>query len=232
MCVNMNIIFTRPEFFKKMPDNKGFTLIEILVVIAVSSIMIIMLYAAHSAVIKSIHRLTGVADFHENVNLAIRKIDRDISCLYYNRKNKKLCFIGESSQETPSNGKFNFVTIDHNDFLMLADIKSPCPKNDVKEVGYFLEPMENYPGLFYLMRREENNFDDDPENGGETNILLDNVVDLKFEFKSRFSRDLSNRVDSRETYRIPSLVRTTLTVRDYSEKDEPFIFSTYVNSVK
>jgi hypothetical protein len=113
---------------------------------------------------------------------------------------------------------------------MLADIKSPCPKSDVKEIGYFLEPMENFPGLFYLMRREENNYDDEPESGGETNILLENVVDLKFEFKSRFSRDLSNKVDSRETYRIPSLVKTTLIVRDYNEKDEQFIFLSYVNS--
>lgn len=211
-------------------SRKGFTLIEILVAITISSIIILMIYAAHSSVVKSIHTLTGVADFYENVNLAVRKIDRDISCLYYNRKNKKLCFIGESNYETPYNGKFNFVTIDHNEFLMLANIKSPCPKDDVKEVGYFLEPMEEVPELYNLMRREENNYDDEPEAGGETNILLENVVDLKFEFKSRFSRDLSNRVDSRETYRIPSIVRITLVVRNYSGKDVPFIFSSYVNS--
>ena len=220
----------KSKIIKMILRREGFSLIEILVAITISSIIIIMLYAAHSAVIKSIHKLTGVADFYENVNLAIRKIDRDISCLYYNKKNKKLCFIGESNYETPYNGKFNFVTVDHNEFLMLSDIKNPCPKNDVREIGYFLEPMEEVPGLYYLMRREENNYDDQPESGGETNILLENVVDLKFEFKSRFSRDLSNKVDSRETYKIPSLVKTTLIVKDYNEKDEPFIFSIYVNS--
>ena len=224
------MLLNKLKILKIIVSREGFTLIEIMVAIALSSIIIIMLYAAHSAVIKSIHKLTGVADFYENINLAIRKIDRDISCLYYNRRNKKLCFIGESNYETPYNGKFNFVTIDHNEFLMLADIKSPCPKDDVKEVGYFLEPMEEVPGLFYLMRREENNYDDEPESGGETNILLENVVDLKFEFKSRLSRDWSKKVNSRETYRIPSLVKVTLTVRDYNEKDEPFIFSIYVNS--
>ncbi|MCU0822751.1 MAG: prepilin-type N-terminal cleavage/methylation domain-containing protein [Spirochaetes bacterium] len=220
------------NYFDKKTGRGGFTLIEVLVAVAISSTIIIMIYAAHSSVVKSIHTLTGVADFYENLDLAIQKMDRDISCLYYSRKSKKVSFIGESNYETPFNAKFNFVTVDHNDFLMLADIKSPCPKSDIREIGYYLEPMEEVPGLFYLMRREQNNYDDEPETGGESNILLENVVDLKFEFKSRASRDWSKKIDSRETYRVPSLVKTTLVMRDYSEKDETFIFSTFVNSQK
>jgi prepilin-type N-terminal cleavage/methylation domain-containing protein len=78
----MAMFLNRKKILKRIFNRNGFTLIEILVAITLSSIIIFMIYAVHTSVIKSIHKLTGVADFYENLNLSIRKIDRDISCLY------------------------------------------------------------------------------------------------------------------------------------------------------
>lgn len=217
------------KYYNNKSKNAGFTLIEVLVAVAISSIIILLIYSVHSSIITSIYRLTGVAEFYENVNLAIEKIDRDIACLHFDKKNKKVNFIGESNYDTPYNGKFNFITIDYNDFLVRGTMDSPHPMSDVKEVGYFLEPMDAVPDLFNLMRREEIHYDEEPEEGGDSDILLENVVDLKFEFKSTFSRDWSNSVDSKQTYRIPSAVKTTLIVKDYNKNDQTFVFITLLN---
>jgi len=209
--------------------NAGFSLVEMLVVLAISSIIIVIIYGGHRSITTSVHRWIGIADFYENVNLAISRMERDLSSIHYNKKTRKVHFIGESGYESPYNAKFNFVCVDHNELSMLANMDMPFPKSDVREVGYFLEPDEQIPDLFYLMRREQNHYDEEQEEGGETNILLENVVDLKFEFKTKFSRDWSNTIDSRTAYKLPRAIKTTLIVRNYQEQDVEFHFLTLIN---
>ncbi len=219
------------EYFKKkLCGNSGFSLVEMIVVLAISSIIILIIYSGHTSISTAIHSWVGVADFYENVNLAINRMDKDITNLHFNKSNrKKICFIGESNYETPYNGKFNFVTVDHNDLNMISDMGRAYRKSDIKEVGYFLEPDEEIPDLYYLMRREDHHYDDEPEEGGETNILLENVVDLRFEFKTKYGRDWSNKIDSRNVYKLPKAVKTTLVVKDYNEKEITFSFLTMVS---
>ncbi|MDY6934339.1 MAG: type II secretion system protein GspJ [Spirochaetota bacterium] len=208
-------------------NNSGFSLIEILVATAVSSVILLMIYSAHRSITFAILELTGVADFYEGINLAINRIDRDISCAYFHRNNKKLCFIGESDYDSPGEGKLNFVTIDHKEFSMFISPKEECRISDVREIGYYLEADNEIDGLFFLIRREENHYDDDPESGGDKSILLENVVRIKFEFNQR-NKWIEN-WDSRDNKRFPKAVRTTLNVRNYRGNEEEFIFVSNIN---
>lgn len=207
--------------------NSGFTLIEILVATAISTVILLLIYSAHTSITTAIHRLTGVADFYENINLALKRIDRDISCSYFSRQNRELNFISESNYDSPHDGRLNFVTIDNKELNMIVSLKEPFPKSDVKEVGYYLKADEEISGLNFLMRREENHYDDEPESGGMSDIVLENVIDILFEFKK--GNDWTNQWDSREHQRFPRAVRTTLRVKNYNEKDEEFIFISYIN---
>ena len=211
-------------------SDSGFSLVEIIFATAISSVVLLMIYSAHRSISFAIQELTGVADFYENLNLTISRIDRDISCSYFKRDNKKLCFIGESGYDTPGEGKLNFVTVDHKAFSILVDSKVEYHLSDIHEVGYFLEEDKEVPGLFLLMRREENHYDDDPEAGGEKSIVLENVVDLQFEFKRR--RNWTNKWDSREHNKFPKSVKTTLKVRNYRGNEEEFVFISYINLKK
>jgi len=215
---------------KRLFNDFGFSLIEIIVASAVSSVILLLIYTSHKTISLSIHELTGVADFYENVNLAILRINRDISCSYFNRYNKKLCFIGESNYESPSNGVLDFVTVNHKDFSIRISLNEEYRRSDVNEVGYYLKPDENIDGLYYLMRREEHHYDDEPKSGGESSLLLENVVDVKFEFKRR--NDWTKRWDSRDRNRFPKAVKTTLKVRNFRGNDEEFIFITNINLKK
>ena len=211
-------------------DNAGFSLIEVMVSLTISSVILLIIYSAHTSITKAIYNLTGVADMYENLNLAINMIDRDISSAYYNRSNKNVCFIGESDFDPPYNGKLNFITTEHQSFVMLGNLETPFPKSDIREVGYYLKPDPEANGFFYLMKREENHYDDDPESGGEENILLENVIDLQFEFKK--GNDWAKQWDSRERNRYPKAIKTTLRIKTYGGQEKDFMFLTRINIKK
>lgn len=208
-------------------NSSGFTLFEVLVGIAVSSLILMMVYTSHSSLTKSVHQVTGIADFYENVNLAIGRIDKDISCAYFNRDNKNITLAGNSNYEYPYKGKLNFVTVDHQELTILSDPKKTYPKSDIKEVGYFLKPDNKIHDLYFLVRREERHFDNEPESGGESDVLLENVVDLKFEFRK--GNDWSNSWDSKDNNSFPKIIKTTLKIRNYNKQEEEFVVISKIN---
>lgn len=205
--------------------NGGFTLIEILVATALASIILVMAYASYRSIFDSIKRSTGRSEFYENVNLALMKIDRDISNAYYNRSNKNITFICETNR---SGSRLDFVTVNHADFLIAGKRSTPVHMGDIKEVGYFLREAKNTVDLFHLIKREKNNYwDDTPLEGGTEHVLLPNVVSLKFEFNK--GNDWVEEWDSRQNNMFPRSVKTTLVVKNYQAQEEKFEFVSLIN---
>ncbi len=208
----------------------GFSLIEIVVAAAIASMIMLMVYTAYRTTLSSIRETTGYAEMYENINLAISKIDSDLSNCFIRPENKKICFISAPDGE---NSKLNFVTVSFNDFMVLGSLKTPMPVSDVHEVGYYLKQDPEYPEVFQLIKREQAHYDDDPESGGSENVLLENVISLQFHYKVR--NDWEDSWDSRETSRFPRLVRTTIKVKKFgvkaegSEDTEEFSFVSYIS---
>ncbi|HOO70945.1 MAG TPA: type II secretion system protein GspJ [Spirochaetota bacterium] len=196
-------------------NQQGFTLIEIVVASAIASMIMLMVYSAYRSTLTSIKDMTGYAEMYENVNLAISKIDRDLSNCYYKKDNKKICFICEAEGD---NSRINFVTVSYNEFAMLGTPQDPYHRSDVHEVGYYLKEDAEYPGVFFLIIREENHYDDDPENGGTESILLENVISLQFQFKA--GNDWDDTWDSREKSRFPELIKTTIKLKKFGAKTD------------
>lgn len=211
-------------------DTGGFSLIEIIVATAVSSIILLMIFSAHKSIMSAIYELTGVADYYENVNLAIHRIDRDLSCAFFSRYNEKVAFIGQNEEGSVANGRLNFVTMDHRDYVMLGNTRKEYPVSDIKRVGYYLSPDKDISGLFYLMRNEERHYDENSEAAGEESILLENVQDIRFEYKLR--NEWTGKWDSKEFRKYPRAVKTTIRVKNYGGKTEEFIFISYINMSK
>ncbi len=206
-------------------SNGGFTLIEILVATAIASLIMIMVTTAYNSMVASIREVTLYAGFYEDVNLAIYRIDKDISNIYFNKLNKNISFIADKENE---NSILNFVTTEYLKFNILGSIKRPVPSSDIKEVGYYLESdrkSKNHSWL--LIRREDKHYDNEPLEGGETNILLRNVVSLDFSFKQ--GNDWTERWDSRQNKRIPSAVKTRLVIINNKNKEEVFEFISALN---
>jgi len=211
-------------------DDRGFSLIEMLVAAAVSSIILIMVYSAHRSIMSATNDLTKVAAFYESVGLAVTMIDRDISCAYVNRSDKDVCFIGENNTGAPYHGKLNFITIDHRGFAITGDPTREVRQGDVHEVGYHVKARRDRPDQYMLMKRDERSYDKEPEEGGRESLLLDHVTDVKFEFKLR--NTWVDSWDSRRYRKFPEAVRTSLKIKNYRGDDEDFVFVSYINMTK
>ncbi len=229
MSMFRNKIYLIIKCFKQrntsLCNSKGFSLIEILVAVSLSSIMLVMIYSTYKAVVKSITQSTGVSEFYENINLAVSKIDRDITNLYYTKNNKNIAFIGDVKGTA---SVLNFVTINHQKLNIAGNLKRSNPVSDIKEVGYFLKDDPKATSVFLLMRREQAHYDKEPEEGGEENILLENLTSLKFEYKK--NNDWSERWDSRNTKKLPQAIRTTITLKKYNTDSEvKIVFISRIN---
>ncbi|OHD64124.1 MAG: hypothetical protein A2176_00580 [Spirochaetes bacterium RBG_13_51_14] len=216
--------FSGHVYTGRISNDSGFTLIEILVAMAIASIIMIMVYASYRSILDSIKRSTGHAEFYENVNLAVSKIDQDLSNSYYNRYNKSICFVSEDEK---GNSRLNFVTVNHNDYNFAGTLQTPVHMSDVKEVGYYLRVDKNTQGLHNLIKREDYHYDDDPLGGGSENVLLPNVSSLKFEFHR--GNDWEENWDSRQNNAFPRAVKTTMVVKNYQGQEETFEFTTLLN---
>lgn len=203
---------------------EGFTLIELAVASAIASLILLMAYTSYRTIIQAIGRLVDREAFYENVNNAFTVIDRDLANAYFRRENNKLCFIGET---VSGNSVLNFVTVVQNDFNYQGDIKKQFPASSVHEVGYSLQKDPKETGRNNLIRREEMHYDENPEQGGENNILIGSVVNLRFEFKE--GNDWTDRWDSRQDAKYPNAVKTTMTVIDYENLERTFIFYSIIN---
>jgi len=210
-------------------DRAGFSLLEVIVATAVSSVILLMVYSAHRSIMTSVFDLTGIAEFHENITLAIRRMDRDISYAYAQKFNEHVCFIGGNRSGQTSDGRIDFITTDFQSESISLTPKRQNPSSDIYEVGYHLRPDREVPGLHQLMRRSDLHYDDNPLEGGDEDVLLDNVVDCRFEFWLR--NDWVDKWDSREAKIHPQAVRTTLRVKNYRGVVEDFVFISYVNPV-
>lgn len=208
---------------KILSDNRGFTLIEMLVAATVSSVILVMVYTVYSSVIKSVNYGKTSAAYYEGLNFALRRIDTDISNTYWNPDSKNLNFI---CSEQGGSSVLNFVTAEHRDSMMLYNLKAQVPVSDIHEVGFYLRKNPDSDS-FNLYRRNSIGYDESPLDGGTEEVLLNEVKSLKFEFK--FRSDWSYQWDSRESKRIPAAVKTTLTVYNPGGNTEQYEFLSIPN---
>ena len=114
--------------------------------------------------------------------------------------------------------------------MLAGNQKKEAHQSDIREVGYYLKEDEETQGLYYLIRREQNHYDENPEEGGKESILLENVMDLRFEFKR--SRSWTAKWDASRNKRMPTGVRTTIKLKNYRGSEVSFIFISFVNQEK
>lgn len=217
-------------------NQSGFTLLEILVAIAIGSIIMLMISSAHRNVIKRVKDLTAIAEYHENLNLAIRRMDRDIECIMLNPSSTKAVFSGSNNENEPKNGTITIVTINSRSQIITGGLNENPMDTDIKTVSYFLKKDPDYQGLYFLIRSERNLYrperlldDDDQSNESNSDnedttpsfesVILENVVDISFEFTE--DRQWNYRWESKTP---PKAIRTKLHVKTYKGKDEIFTF--------
>ena len=200
-------------------NNSGFTLIEMLVAVSVSSVILLMIYTAYSSILKTVNYGTALSGFYESLNLVLRKIDRDISNIYWREDGKAgfLCTVKNNSSV------LTFVTYDFKDLRIINNIKEGHPVFDIYRVSYYLKPHDT-GGYNSLIRSIEPGFTDKDTESITEEIILEKVRDFKVSMSLR--NDWTDRWDSRENEHIPEFIKTSIEVEDIYGKPEIYEIST------
>ena len=229
--VNINLTFSLSHLL----TSKGFTLIEILIAVAISALILTIIYGSYAASINTMNACRESADINQMARLALDRISEDISCALTSSTNENLQFVGKDSEElegTPMD------TLDFTSTNCLALFRG-ARECGICEIGYCIKQapsealwgrgtstpltgQESDSDRFVLLRREQSPPDKEPFSGGEFLGLAEEIKELDFEYYD--GKKWLSQWGPNEREALPSAVKISLTFQD--KEGMPSTFST------
>lgn len=185
----------------------GFTLVEVLVTLLITSIMLTAVYTCFVGTVAAKQYSEEVRDAGRSGQAILGLIRRDLEGAFVFEPGSPALEGQAGSSAATDADSVNFVST--SDSRRAVDGRG----SDYNEVGYVLYPGENEDGLLNLYRREDQFVDESPFTGGVLELLDDSVKSLRFEYLSEDSWATPWQGEG-----LPEAVKITLVLRKDSGK--------------
>lgn len=193
----------------------GLTLIEIMVSVGVFSMIAITIWTATSQTSRTRNIVTEAHDRYHQVRVAMDLITRDIQSAFLSR-NRALnepshdtIFIG---QDHGDEDRLDFAAFTHERRYLNAK------ESDQAEIAYFVADDKNVQGQKNLIRRESPILDDEPLEGGQYLVVIEDIAAFEvayFDLEMNDWQDNWNTNDETEEQDLlPYQVRIKLRIHD------------------
>ncbi len=223
-----------------MRDEKGFTLIEVLIAVVLLAIISVLVFQSMGAMVGSKERFETREEAYRGANVFMDRLTRELATtvLYGNVELLGVSPNGEQSSKSvftaANNGdqdKLTFDTLSHTRYL--KDAK----ESDLAEVTYFLEPQEQEEGqeggagvgLYAIKRRHKCPLDTEPGEKGQVSVLMTGVKELNFRYYDAAKTEYKDEWDTTKldfANRLPRAVEITLVLQDPADEDNSIRFMT------
>lgn len=205
---------------------RGFTLIEVMIAMAILAVMAVLLYTSMSQTLNSKDDVEKKDELNHSAILTLNKMSLDL----------QMAFLLNGPEFLGSDGKVKTAFIgkeDKVDFSSLSHTRyfKDSKEADYAEIGYFMEDDKEEPGKKLLMRRESKWIDDKPQEGGKAEAMVEGVKEFQLEYYDPTKKEWQKAWDSTQVdvaNRLPRAVKIELKVQD-PEMEEPYTFSTIVD---
>jgi general secretion pathway protein J len=196
-------------------DKKGFTLVEILLALAIGSVVISILYATFHQSLAAMDLVEKKSQFVQKGRLLLERMTGELNSAFVPylptpSSPYRYGMIGESS-------KIEEDFRDRLDFTFFAERQAEESRggSEIWEAGYFLGREPGGKGLT-LFRRQDRAIDGDLQKGGYSEALCDGVRSLKFIFFDPEGNPLYEWNSLSGTFRnmLPSRVEIRLKLED------------------
>ena len=158
-----------------MGRRDGFTLIEIIIVVAILAIFVGVIYSSFFGTIRAIRATEDLTDSFQPARVMMQRIQRDLKGALHEQGNQRHIFNGIDAYGGDTNyDRIDFITCSR------VIVDNDAPQSDLCEVSYYID--KTYPGKGYLVRREDIYLDEEPDKGGELRIIGENVTGLNFKY--------------------------------------------------
>lgn len=191
------------------------TLIEVLVGIAILGLVTTMIWAGFSQTSRNKRRVEESADTYHVLSIALERIVRDLSTAFVSvhvnpspsLQAMQTVFIGTDKGDTD---RLDIASFSHQRLYQNAH------ESDAEEVSFFVTRHPQHSERKVLARRQQRRIDDHPKEGGQSMILVDDVVSFELEYLDPLTNEWLRSWDttqaSGQLNRLPAQVKIILTV--------------------
>ncbi len=214
---------------------RGMTLIEVMIAITILAIVATITMSGFSQTMRNKAHIEAQADRSHIIRVALERMAAELSQAYVSMhlnpspalQTVTTCFIGGRSGR---GHRIDFTSFSHRRLYRDAH------ESDQNEISYFMMDHPDDRSRRVLVRREQNRIDEDPQTGGNLQILVDDVLDFQMEYLDAATGEWIDTWDTREIThqpnRLPIQVKIMLTVpeehaergqRTYTTRAQPMI---------
>ena len=174
--------------------SKGFTLVEILIAVAIVSLILTIIYGSYASSIDTMNYTQEKMKVFSMIRLTLSRMNEELTSSFFSEDGKDVMFSGEE-------GRIDFISSSH------ERIFKDSQEHDLSEIGYFTEAAEEGESLC-LWRREDKTPDDDVLEGGEQEQLMEGLKGIEFKYYD--GEEWRDEWDSKEEACLPQAVKVTL----------------------
>lgn len=208
----------------------GFTLMEVMVSIAILASMTTLLWGSFSLSSRTKRRVEEIGDRYHQIRLAMGRLVREISMAYLSKHDQP----GTTKPRTLFTAQRNHG-IDELVFSGLAHqpLRANAKECEQSLIRYYGAPDPDDRKRIHLMRYESRRLGGERVmEQGSADVLLEDVEELHFEFFDEQANEWKDRWNTTsadgQPDRLPSKVRISLTLRDETGRRVTFISATRI----
>ena len=194
---------------------RGFTIMEILLAVAILSTMVVLVLGAMSSSFRMRNRTVDMFDTQRSARQALERMTRELNMAFHvHEASERVAQTREIRYRTAFEGRRDEIT-----FATMGHIQRYADEisSGQAEISYRLERQRGRDGQVRqnLVRREQSPIDDRPDRGGTLSTVLRDVRSIRFEYwdpdRQIGGEAWINQWDaSREEGRLPDRVRVTI----------------------
>ena len=215
----------RPER-QARPREEGFTLIEVMLAVAILASTMALLWGSFSMTSKSKRKAEAIADRYQQIRLALQRMTREISQSYLSKNDMPGTVWPRTFFTSEKKSPVDELTFSSFSHVRLQENAKEC---DQSVVRYFAAPDREDRSRTHLWRRESRRLGGErPGEQGAAQVMLEDVVAVAYEFFDEVNNEWKETWNTRsadgQPDRLPTKVRINLTVKD--EHDKPLKLAT------
>jgi type II secretion system protein J len=206
-------------------DVRGFTLLEVLISMAILVIIMATLYSAYTTNVEAIQIARQNGEVHQAARIVLDRMTKDIqSALIQVSVPSEKLNLGLVGEDHEIDGKradrIDFTTVAH---LPLTD---SGPASDLCEVGYLVEE-DSEDNVLVLLRRDSPSVDEDLTKGGTLQEMVRNVLEFNLTYQDSRGdvSDTWNTLEGRPGSGLPVLIKVRLVLKDELNREHVFTTS-------
>jgi prepilin-type N-terminal cleavage/methylation domain-containing protein len=206
---------------------KGFTLLEVLVSMAILVIIMAALYSSYTTNVEAIQIARQNGEVHQMARIVLDRMTKDLQSALIQvsvpSEKIKLGLVGEDREVDGRRAdRIDFTTVTH------LPLSEKGPASDLCEIGYLIEE-DSEDKIPVLLRRDDPSVDEDFTKGGSLLEIARNVLEFKLTYQDSMGEesDKWNTLEGVPASGLPVLIKVRLVLKDDLNREH--VFSTTVH---